>query len=167
MRNVWLLLLFVLFSPVIAFCSQNGEPVGIFGDWVVFETFQDNKTLCYAMTIPQSSKANYENRGKPFFTVIKEKGSNNIELNVSVGYIISDNIGSVELQVKNDKYPFVNFQDRAWAYDVEDDRAIIEQFLGSAVFNIYSKSDNNKYSMDIYSLNGFSSSYRKINELCK
>ena len=167
MRNLLLFVLLVFFSPIVAFCSQKGEPVGIFGDWVVFETFQDNKTLCYAMTIPQSSKTNYENRGKPFFTIIKEKNSDKVELNVSVGYIINDSIGSVELQVKNNKYPFINFQDRAWAYDVEDDKAIIEQFLESAVFNVYSKSNNNKYSMDIYSLNGFSSSYEKMNELCK
>ena len=118
------------------------------------------------MTIPQSSRTDYENRGKPFVTLIKEKGSKNVEINVSVGYVINDNIGSVELQVKNDKYPFINFQDRAWAYDMEDDKAIVKQLLESAVFNIYSRSDSGKYSMDVYSLNGFNSSYKRINELC-
>lgn len=168
MRSLILLLVFTVFlNPIFSYSKDIGEPSFIFGDWTVFETIQDNKTLCYAMTIPQSYKTDYENRGKPFFMIIKEKNSKNIEINVSVGYNISDSIGSVELQVKNNKYPLINFQDRAWAYDIEDDINIINYFLESAIFNIYSKSDMGKYSMDIYSLNGFNSSYKKINELCK
>ena len=166
MRSLVLLLVIILFGTVNSHCAEIGEPTDLFGDWAVFETIQNNKTLCYAMTIPQSSRTDYENRGKPFVTLIKEKGSENVEINVSVGYVINDNIGSVELQVKNDKYPFINFQDRAWAYDMEDDKAIVKQLLESAVFNIYSRSDSGKYSMDVYSLNGFNSSYKRINELC-
>lgn len=144
-----------------------GEPVDIFGEWSVFTTFQDGKTLCYAMAIPNNSKSNIENRGGSFVTIIKEKNTKNIEFNVSVGYLINDDIGSIEVQIKNNKYPLINFKDRAWAYSAEDDVNIINNLLNSAIFTIYSKSANDRYSVDIYSLNGFSKAYDKVIKLCK
>lgn len=167
MRNF--ILFFVLNVLVLmAFVdSKANEPIDMFGDWVVFKTIQENKTLCYAMALPQSSKTNYNNKGKSFVNIIKEFGNNNIELNTSVGYIINDSIGSVEIQIKNNKYPLVNFQDRAWAYDIEDDKNIINNLLNSASFTIYSKSKSDKYTIDIYSLNGFKEAYNKIIDICK
>lgn len=168
MRSLVLLFVFTIcMIPMLSHSVETGEPVDMFGDWAVFEVAQNNKTLCYAMTIPQNSKTNYENRGKPFFMIIKEKNSPNVEVNASVGYKINDNIGSIELQIGNNKYPFINFRDRAWAYNIEDDEAILQQFIKSAVFNVYSRASDNRYSMDIYSLNGFANSYNKINELCQ
>ena len=143
------------------------EPVNIFGEWSVFTTFQEGRTLCYAMTIPNNSKTNIENRGRPFVTVIKEKNSDKAEFNVSVGYMINDEIGSIEVQIKNNKYPLINFKDMAWTYSSEDDSNIIDDFIASAIFTVYSKSKNNEYSIDIYSLNGFSKAYKNILKLCK
>jgi hypothetical protein len=119
------------------------------------------------MAIPDNYKSNIENRGEPFFTVIKEKSEKGAELNVSVGYIINDNLGSIEVQIKNNKYPLINFRDRAWAYSVEDDSNILNDFLDSAIFTVYSKSENDRYSVDVYSLNGFNEAYKKVLQLCK
>lgn len=149
------------------FNAQSSEPVGFFGDWAVFTTYQDNKTLCYTVSIPNSSKTNCNNRGEPFITIIKERNKEIPEINVSTGYIINDGIGSIELQVKHNKYPLINFQDRAWAYDTEDDKAIIENLLTSATFVIYSIGEKDKYSIDVYSLNGLTDAYNTIMSLCK
>lgn len=165
MRKLFFAFIFVIMMW--SFDARSNEPIDFFGDWAVFATYQDNKLLCYTISVPSSSKTDYNNRGKPFITVIKERNKTIPEINVSVGYIISDSVGSVELQVKNDKYPLINFQDRAWAYDMEDDKAIIENLLKSATFAIYSKNDANKYSIDIYSLNGFVEAYNTMMLLCK
>ena len=149
------------------FNVRSSEPIGFFGEWAVFITNQDNKLLCYMVSIPNSSKTNRDNRGEPFVTIIKERNREVPEINVSVGYLINDNIGSIELEVKNDKYPLINFQDKAWAYDTEDDKHIIEKLLTSATFIIHSKDNRERYSVDAYSLNGFTEAYKSIMLLCK
>lgn len=167
MKNVICSLFFCFALLLSKTCFAESEPLNIFGEWVVFSTIQENNTLCYAMTVPERTNTNYQDRGKPFFLIIKQLGDDNVEINTSVGYIVKDKIGSIEIQINDRKFPLLNFQDKAWSYSIKDDKNILEEFQNSAVFSVYGLSHNDKYSLDVYSLNGFYEAYQEINNLCK
>ena len=167
--NKYFLILFIFLSLLTINCvyADNGEPMDVFGEWTVFRTVQDNKTLCYIMNIPQSKQSDYERRGEPFFMVIKEAGAKSAEINTSVGFIISDYVGSIELDINNNRFPLLNAKDKAWAYNVNDDANIIKSLMKNALFTIYSVSENGRYAMDIYSLLGFKEAYEAMDNMCK
>ncbi len=166
MKKLLLFILFCLFILPVSGRSSEYEPLSVYGEWAIFKTTQDGKVLCYAMNIGEKSKSNYANRGVPFFLLIKQKGIPAVEVNTSVGYIINDTAGSCEIEINNKIFPLINFMDMAWAYSLEDDESILEEFKKSAVFSIYAKSTTDKYSLDIYSLNGFKEAYQEIQNLC-
>ena len=159
--------LFLSFFSVSLSYADSGKPMGVFGEWTVFETVENRKTYCYMMNIPQDKNSNITNRGEPFFLVIKEKGKKYPEINLSTGFNISDEANGAEIEVNNKFFPLITRNDQAWAYNIESDVAIINLMGKNVIFSVIAFSKDGKQSVDVYSLLGFSEAYTAMNKLCK
>lgn len=172
-KNKILYFIFIFFFIVINFSlaeiKSNNEkaPIDLFGEWSIFTTVQNNKQICYAMNIPTSKTTTVRKRGEPYFIITKTIGKPNTEFVLSSGFINKNEINSVEIEIDTYKFPLFSFQDNAWSYSIDDDLNIFKLFNSNIFFTIYSKSEHDKYAVDIYSLLGFQEAYRYINELCK
>lgn len=166
-------ILFILFFLTVGFFysvnSYGGEPVAVFGDWVLFKTTNNHRSLlCYMVSIPQQRYDNFSKRGQSFFNVITEKDKEDrTEIYLSFGQVLNKKIVKAELDIAKRKFPIFVYDDKAWAYNLNDDRKIIEELKKSTVFSVAVEYSNNKQLIDIYSLNGFSEAYEELLKMCK
>ena len=150
--KIKLLFLFLFVFSISFSYADNGEPMGVFGEWTIFRTVENQKTYCYMMNIPQDKNSNILKRGEPFFLVIKENGKRYPEINLSTGFQISNQANAVEIEVDNKLFPLIARYDKAWAYSVEDDISIINLLGKNVIFSVYAFSEDGKHSIDVYSL---------------
>lgn len=171
LKNKILSFVFIFFSIInFSFAENNNNekaPLDLFGEWVVFSTVQNNKQICYAMNVPTNKTTIDKKRGESYFIITKAIGKPNTEFVLSSGFVNKSEINSVEIEIDTYKFPLFSFQDKAWSYSIDDDLNIFKLFNSNLFFTIYSKSEGDKYAIDIYSLLGFQEAYKYINDLCK
>lgn len=166
-------ILFIFFIFLLIFLVKRevkaGEPVSIFGEWTLFKTTDNHKRLlCYMMSLPQKRYDNFNKRGQSFFNIIIQKDDNNkAEIYLSFGQIMNKKIINAELDIVKRKFPIFVYEDKAWAYNFDDDQNIIKELKKSAIFSVNVEYENNKKLIDIYSLNGFNEAYEELLKICE
>jgi hypothetical protein len=146
--------------------SFSAAPEAVFKDWSVFKIKQDKKDVCYIASTPINREGNYRERGEPFATIIRVKGSKYDEINFSSGYIYDKN-KSTEVAIGNKKFVLFVYEERAWAVNKEDDIAIVNTMRKGYKIKLSGYSKLGTYSVDTFSLIGFTDAYNKMVELCK
>ena len=148
--------------------KQSYNPIAIFKKWFVFKVIKDKKTHCYTIATPQKKDGTYNVRGEPFFMVIgkEHSGKNEMEIHGSSGYMFHGTDPNSEIDIMKKKFPLLAIDDKYWAYNPFDDKNIIVELNKAPFFNIMGFSKDQEYSLDIYSLDGFSEAYEKVLELC-
>ncbi len=168
-NNILFILIFLLFDLFYSFNSYGGEPVALFGDWVLFKTTNNHKKLlCYMVSIPQQRYDNFNKRGQSFFNIIVEKGEEiKPEIYLSFGQILNKKVVRAELDIAKRKFPIFIYEDKAWAYNLNDDMEIIKELKNSTLFSVTVEYINDKRLIDIYSLSGFDEAYEELLKICK
>jgi hypothetical protein len=74
-----------------------------------------------------------------------------------------------ELNVKIDGKPYTMFTkgELAWAHDSAQDKDMIERMKAKSTMTVKGTSVKNTYSIDSYSLSGFTSAFKRMKELCQ
>ena len=161
-----------IFCNLIAFfafpaLSQNLDSTS--GDWKIYSIMQDGEKICYATTGSQKQQGNYKKRGQPYLLVTHRK-SGISEVSVSSGYPYKM---SSLVEVKFDgKHNFELFTTQetpniAWARDEATDKKIIDRMIKGRSLTAKGYSKINTYSVDVFSLIGFTKAYNRIKSLCK
>lgn len=158
-----LLALFLMLGTARVFAKP---PVAVFKDWSVFVTVQDNKRLCYIASIPYKKDGNYRKRGEPFMTITREDKKTLDEINVSSGYIYNPE-KDVEIEIEKKKYVLISYEERAWTTNTKEDAVIINKMKKGLKMKVLGYSMMNTYSVDTYSLRGFTEAHDKMVELCR
>jgi invasion protein IalB len=143
------------------------EFVGSHRDWNVYK-FQDNsQTICYIASEPKKQEGNYTRRGSPAVLVTRRPGAHVVfEVSVDPGYTYLDG-SDVEIQVDNQK-KFLLFTrgEHAWTPKEQDDRDLISAMKRGTNMTVRGTSSKNTYSLDTYSLLGFSAAYDAMTQAC-
>jgi hypothetical protein len=137
----------------------------IYHDWHVMTTYEDSHKVCYIVSLPQNMQGNSKERKEPYLLVSKffERKP---EVSLSSGYYfkpgepVKVNVGKKKFRLKKIK------DDIAWADSDVMDRKIISSMRAGAELRVYSDSTEGHYSVDTYSLKGFTKSYMRMNKLC-
>lgn len=135
-----------------------------FKDWTVYTTTLQGQKACYMASYPTSKTGNYKNRDEPYFLVTKV-GKNTYEVSVSSGYGYKDN-GDVQVDIDGGKFNMFTKGELAWASDSKQDSQMIERMKAKGSMNVRGSSQKGTYSVDKYSLSGFSSAFKRMNEVC-
>lgn len=137
-----------------------------FKDWRAFKTTQGGKTLCYIASTPKKKQGNYNRRSDALLFVTSVPGAQD-EVSVTSGYPYAKNkdvalniagAGSFKLFVQNEM---------AWAYSTTDDKKMIAGMIAKSTLTVKGTSKIGTYSLDTYSLSGFSSAYSHIRSNCR
>lgn len=165
MRNIFFA--FVV-SFVIMTYSTNGfaqEELKTFKDWTVYSTKLQGKTACYIASFPKSKTGNYTKRDDPYFLVTR-LNKDVFEVSTSSGYKYKLN-SKVKVDIEGHKYNMFTKGELAWANDSEQDNEMIKMMIKKSNMDIRGTSIKGTYSIDRYSLSGFTAAYKHMKSVCK
>ena len=135
-----------------------------FKDWTVYTTTLQGKKACYIASFPKSKTGNYKRRDEPYFLVTKI--NNDIfEVSTSSGYKYKKN-SEVKANIDGKKFDMFTKGELAWAPDSKQDRTMIERMMKKNTMNVRGTSIKGTYSIDRYSLSGFTAAYKRMKSLC-
>jgi len=153
--------------------AQEGEQrapipqfVGSHRDWNVYKFEDGDQTICYIASEPKKQEGNYTRRGSPAVLVTRRPGARVLyEVSVQPGYTYQDS-SDVEIQIDRNKFLLFTRGEHAWAPREADDKALINAMRRGTDMTVRGTSTKSTYSLDTYSLLGFTAAYEAMSEAC-
>lgn len=136
-----------------------------FQDWSAYTTDLNGKKVCYALSSPKSQTGNYKKRGEPYLLVTRVSDGV-YEISTSSGYKYKEN-GDVKVDIQGSKFDLFTKGELAWAKDSKQDAQIIDTMKKKGTIEVRGTSSLGSYSIDQYSLKGFTAAFNRVQELCK
>lgn len=156
----------IILLSLIASDAYARKLENLFDDWHVLSTVQDANKVCYIASIPKDEEGSYKKRSEPYL-LVSLFTNRKAEVSVSSGYEYKSG-STVEIIVDGKKYNLQKLQgERAWAENEELDMKIISAMKLGNKLNARGTSTVGTYSIDSYSLKGFTKAYNKMVQLCK
>lgn len=134
-------------------------------DWRVFTHKVNGDTICYMASTPVKKTGNYNNRSDPFL-LVTHRSAKLDEVSVSSGYPYKSN-KDVTLTIGKHNHQLFVQDERAWAKDSKTDMLIVDRMKAGSKLSVKGNSKLNTYSIDTYSLNGFTAAYAQMKKICR
>ena len=164
MRFAFPLLMMLMLS--ITCYAQGIKEHGKHHQWQVMSFNQHGKMHCYMFTKASKKTGNYRKREEPYLMVTHISDRED-QVSITPGYHFKKGTKPY-IQIDNKKYRFlVVDEDRAWSLDSKLDSKLIANMKKGQKFRAQSTSILGTYSIDYYSLIGFTDAYSEIKLLCK
>ncbi|HSA82650.1 MAG TPA: invasion associated locus B family protein [Geminicoccaceae bacterium] len=142
------------------------EFVGTHRDWNVYKFRDRDETICYMASEPKKQEGNYTRRGNPAVLVTRRPGQRVVyEVSVQPGYSYADG-SEVEVQIDRQKFMLFTRGEHAWAPREEDDKNLIDAMRRGANMTVRGTSSRSTFSVDTYSLLGFTAAYQAMVGAC-
>jgi hypothetical protein len=140
--------------------------VGSHRDWNVYRFRDAEETICYIASEPKKQEGNYTRRDPPAVVVTRRPGARVLyEVSVDPGYAYLDG-SDVEIQIDRRRFLLFTRGEHAWARQEEDDRNLISAMRRGVKMTVSGTSSKNTYSLDTYSLVGFTAAYDAMVDAC-
>jgi hypothetical protein len=142
------------------------EFVGSHRDWNVYKFTDDSQTICYIASEPKKQGGNYTRRGSPAVLVTRRPGPHVVyEVSVDPGYTYLDG-SDVEIEVDRHKFMLFTRGEHAWTPKEQDDKDLIAAMKRGTDMTVRGTSSKNTYSLDTFSLLGFTAAFDAMTEAC-
>lgn len=160
-----LLLALSLAAPAAA--AAEAKFLKTFRDWNVYVYEDDKGRTCYVASEPQKMDGNYTRRDPPVAMVAKFPiAEPNVQVVIQSGYLYRKD-SRVELDIDGTKFDLFTHGDSAYADDPEEDARIIEAMKRGRTMSARGTSQKDTWSLDTYSLMGFTEAYEAMLEACR
>lgn len=159
---LWIAVL-VQASPALA---QTPKFIASHRDWTVYEVDDPKGKICYIASEPTKQDGNYSRRGNPAVLVARLPGEPVSEqVSVQPGYAYRRG-STVEVSIEGREFELFTQGEHAWARTDADDQALIEAMRRGVSMTIRGTSVRDTFSLDTYSLNGFTAAYQAMRDAC-
>lgn len=135
-----------------------------YGDWNVYTIKQHGKKVCYIASGPVKKTGNYSKRSDPYL-LVTHVGKAVDEVSANSGYPYKKGV-EVTASIDSKKYQMFTKGEHSWAYDTPQDREMVGKMKAGAKMTIRGTSQKGTYSLDTYSLKGFTKAYSRMKRLC-
>jgi hypothetical protein len=160
------LLACLLALPAAPALAQTPQFLGTYRDWNVYAFTEDGEKICYMASEPKKQEGNYTRRDNPAVLVTRRPGPKVVdEVSVQPGYSYLDG-SEVEVRVGNTRFNLFTRGEHAWTKSDDADRALINAMKRGTDMTVRGTSFRNTYSLDTYSLLGFTAAYEAMLEAC-
>jgi hypothetical protein len=156
-------------TPVLslAAAAQTPEFLGTHRDWNVYAFTDDSQKICYMASEPKKQEGDYTRRGNPAVLVTRRPGPKVVdEVSVQPGYTYQDG-SEVQVGVGSRRFALFTRGEHAWTKSEEADRALIDAMKRGSEMTVRGTSTRGTYSLDTYSLLGFSAAYQAMTDACR
>lgn len=141
--------------------------VGTFQDWNVYAVEDSNGRLCYAASEPKKEEGNYTRRGAAALIVAKLPGdAPNEQISVQPGYSFKPN-SDAQVSIDDRGFRLFTKGEHAWANSAKEDETMIAAMKRGSEFKVRGTSTRDTFSLDTYSLVGFTAAYNAMINACK
>jgi Invasion associated locus B (IalB) protein len=151
--------------------AQTGDAVpkqiSVHKDWAVYEVTDSRGRICYIASEPKDQSGNYSRRDPPALLVARLPGNPPTEeVSVQPGYAY---LKGSTVEAKVDGRPFKLFTEgeHAWTRTNDEDRALIGAMKAGASMTVRGTSVRNTYSLDSFSLSGFTAAMDAMRAACQ
>jgi invasion protein IalB len=158
----------LLVMPVlgVAASAQTPEFLGTHRDWNVYAFTEDSQKICYMASEPTKQEGDYTRRGNPAVLVTRRPGSPAVdEVSVQPGYSYREG-SEVQVKIGNREFMLFTRGEHAWTKSQEADEALIDAMKRGSNMAVRGTSLKGTYSLDTYSLLGFTAAYQAMVNAC-
>jgi Invasion associated locus B (IalB) protein len=154
------------FLPLSA-AAQSPQFLGTYRDWNVYKFTDGDQTICYIASEPKKQEGNYTRRDRPALLVTRRPGSRVVdEVSVQPGYSYLDG-SQVEVEVDDNRdFELFTRGEHAWTKSEQADKELIQAMRGGSDMTVRGTSIKETFSLDTYSLLGFTAAYEAMTEAC-
>lgn len=147
--------------------AQSPQFLGTHRDWNVYRFEDGEQTICYIASEPKKQEGNYTRRGNPAVLVTRRPGPRVLdEVSVQPGYSYLDG-SEVEVEVDGRRsFSLFTRGEHAWTKSEQADRELIQAMKRGTDMTVRGTSIKNTYSLDTYSLLGFTAAYEAMTNAC-
>ena len=159
----------LLLTPVLslAAAAQTPEFLGTHRDWNVYAFTDDSQKICYMASEPKKQEGDYTRRGNPAVLVTRRPGSPAVdEVSVQPGYSYLEG-SEVEVSIGGRKFMLFTRGEHAWTKSEDADQALINAMKRGNDMTVRGTSTRRTYSLDTYSLLGFTAAYQAMVDACR
>lgn len=157
----------LLLAPHAAPAQTLPEQLAENGAWKAYTYVEDGSTVCYMYTEPAKEEGNYTRRGEPNVMVTRRQASGTTEeVSVTSGYPYRKG-EPVRVKIDGGAFEFdLIHEEHAWASDAGADAKLVKAMIRGAKMTVRGVSQKGTYSLDSYSLMGFSKTRDAIVQTC-
>jgi invasion protein IalB len=158
----------LLLSAVLslAAAAQTPEFLGSHRDWNVYAFTEDSQKICYMASEPTKQEGDYTRRGNPAVLVTRRPGSPAVdEVSVQPGYTFREG-SEVEVEIGGREFMMFTRGEHAWTKSQDADQALINAMKRGSNMTVRGTSLKGTYSLDTYSLLGFTAGYEAMVNAC-
>jgi hypothetical protein len=138
-----------------------------FRDWSLYVHEDANTRICFIVSTPIKQEGTFSRRNQPRLFVTQFGGDNpRQEVSVDPGYTYRKG-STVEAVVGGSRFELFTDRDRAWAVDAAEDARLIEAMRRGNQIQFRGTSVRDTWSLDTYSLAGFTAAHRAMIEACR
>jgi Invasion associated locus B (IalB) protein len=154
------------FLPLTA-AAQSPQFLGTYRDWNVYKFTDGDQTICYIASEPKKQEGDYTRRDRPAMLVTRRPGSRVVdEVSVQPGYSYLD-ASEVEVVVDGSReFALFTRGEHAWTKSEQADKDLIQVMKNGSDMTVRGTSIKNTFSLDTYSLLGFTAAYDAMAEAC-
>lgn len=138
-----------------------------FRDWSLYVHDDPAGKVCFVTSLPFKQEGTFSRRDQPRVFVTQFGGERpRREVSVDPGYTYHKG-SSVEVTVDGARFELFTERDRAWTSNSEADEQLIEAMRRGTQMTVRGTSVRGTWSLDTYSLSGFSAAIRAMTEACR
>ena len=146
--------------------AQTPQFLGSHRDWNVYSFTEDSQKICYMASEPKKQEGDYTRRGNPAVLVTRRPGSPAVdEVSVQPGYSYLEG-SEVEVNIGGREFILFTRDEHAWTKSEEADQALINAMKRGSDMTVRGTSVKRTYSVDTYSLLGFTAAYQAMLDAC-
>ena len=128
---------------------------------------ENSEKICYMASEPKKQEGDYTRRGNPAILVTRRPAPTVVdEVSVQPGYSYKEG-SEVQVGVGKSKFALFTRGEHAWTKSEDADRALIDAMKRGSEMTVRGTSAKGTYSVDTYSLLGFTAAYQAMTGACK
>jgi hypothetical protein len=137
-------------------------------DWTLYVHQDQDGKLCYIASLPTKQEGNYSNRDQPaaFVSRLPTTPAKE-EVSIQPGYSYKSGSDVAVVVDSSDSFSFFTQGEHAWARTPRDDQNLIAAMRRGSAMTVRGTSIRDTFSLDTYSLLGFTAAYNAMNDACR
>jgi len=146
--------------------AQAPQFLGNFRDWHLYAYDDASGRICYIASKPTEEAGNWNRRGPAAVLVSRLPVPDASEqVSVQPGYTFKSG-STVAVKIGNREWQLFTQGEHAWANTDDEDRAIIQAMQAGVDMTVRGTSQLDTYSLDTYSLLGFTAAFEAMRDAC-
>ncbi len=138
-----------------------------FRDWSLYVHQDASGQICFITSLPVRQEGNFSRRDQPRAFVTRFGGTRpRQEVSIDPGYTYRKG-STVEVVVDGTRFELFTEGNRAWTASSEDDARLIAAMRRGNQMTVRGTSVRDTWSLDSYSLAGFSAAHNAMTEACR